>query len=407
MLSLPERGAPPPTARYPLTEHRLAFGEAEIPYLYGTDCVPELADAVLDRLGDVDALLFVVDERVVGHASAVVRRLARRVRVEVHPVAAREPQKTLGTVQAIMDAAVARGLTRRSAVVAMGGGTVGNLAGLAAALLYRGIRLVHLPTTPVAAFDATVSLKQGVNLDAGKNLCGTYFMPTLIACDLAWLATVPRGDLLTGLAEMVKNVLVAAPGFEPKLTRALGALSRRPGQALAWLLEIGVEAKVPYLRTDPHERREALVFEYGHTAGHAIEFASGGTIGHGEAVAWGMLAAAEVARRHHGLSAADVEAHHRLVALLELPDPTRRLADLDRAALRAVIEADNKRGYATCGPDEVLMVLLVEVGRPLGAEATGTAPVSAPPLVPVPTRALLDAIESIRRQPARAEVRAV
>lgn len=185
-----------------------------------------------------------------------------------------------------------------------------------------------------------------------------------------------------------------------------GALSRRPGQALGWLLEIGIEAKVPYLRTDPHERREALVFEYGHTAGHAIEFASGGTIGHGEAVAWGMLAAAEVARRHHGLSAAHVEAHHRLVTLLELPDPTQRLADLDRATLRAVIEADNKRGYARCGPDEVLMVLLAELGRALGAEAPGAAPMPAPPLVPVPTRTLLDAIETIRRQPAKAEVSA-
>lgn len=403
MLSRSEPGAPP-HATGPLAEHRLVIGDAEIPYLYGTDCVPELTDAVLDRLGDVDALLFVVDTRVTGHAAAFVRRLARQVRVEVRAVTAHDPQKTLGTVQAVMDDAVARGVTRRSAVVAMGGGTVGNIAGLVAALLYRGIRLVHLPTTPVAAFDSTVSLKQGVNLGAGKNLCGTYFTPTLVACDLAWLATVPRADMLTGLAEMVKNVLVAAPEFEPKLIRAFDALSRRPAEALRWLLEIGIEAKVPYLRTDPHERREALVFEYGHTAGHAIEFASGGRIGHGEAVAWGMLAAAEVARRHHGLSATDVATHRRLVARLELPDPTRRLADLDRAALRAVLEADNKRGYARCGPDEVLMVLLAEVGRPLGATAKGAAPMPAPPLVPVPTQTLLDAIDAIRRQPVKAEV---
>lgn len=195
MLSRPEHGAPSSAARGPLAEHRLTFGEDEVPYLYGTDCVPELADAVLGQLGDVDALLFVVDAQVSGHATAVVRRLARQVRVEVHTVAAHESHKTLGTVQAIMDDAVARGLTRRSAVVAMGGGMVGNLAGLAAALLYRGIRLVHLPTTPVAAFDSTVSLKQGVNLGAGKNLCGTYFVPTLVACDLAWLATVPCRDV--------------------------------------------------------------------------------------------------------------------------------------------------------------------------------------------------------------------
>lgn len=372
-----------------LTEHRLVFGAAEVAYLYGVDCTPELARAVLDRLDDIDALLFVADGRVTEHAAAMVAHLSRRVRVEVQVVDALEKHKTLTTVQSIMESGVARGLTRRSAVVAMGGGTVGNIAGLAAALLFRGTRLVHLPTTPVAAFDATVSIKQGVNLSAGKNLCGTYFAPALIACDLAWLATVPRSNLLTGLAEMVKNVLVASPALEEKLTRAIGALADGPHEALCRLLEIGIEAKAPYLRADPHERRAALIFEYGHTAGHAIEFASGGAIGHGEAVAWGMLAAAEVARRHHGLAAADVAAHQRLVALLDLPDPARRLAGLDRASLRSVIEADNKRGYAGCGADEVLMVLLGGLGRPLGA---------APPLVAVPTEVLLSAIDTVRHE---------
>lgn len=374
-----------------LTEQRLSFGDIEVPYLHGVDCAPELARTILDRLGDVDALLFVADARVAGHAGPVTAALAQRVRVEMLSIDAVEPQKTLTTVQSILEHAVAAGLTRRSAVVAMGGGMVGNVAGLAAALLFRGTRLVQLPTTPVAAFDATVSIKQGVNLSAAKNLCGTYFAPALIACDLAWLATVPRADLLTGLAEMVKNVLVADPGLEERLTSAIGALPDHPHQALGRLLAVGIEAKAPYLRVDPRERQAALVFEYGHTAGHAIEFASGGTIGHGEAVAWGMLAAAEVARRRHGLAEADVAAHHRLVALLDLPAPAARLDTLDRAAVRAAIEADNKRGYARCGSQEVLMVLLGAVGRPLG----GAAGDPAAPLVAVPTEVLLEAIDTV------------
>ena len=294
----PEHGAPSSAARGPLAEHRLTFGEAEVPYLYGTDCVPELADAVLDRLGDVDALLFVVDARCPGTPTAVAagspgrcgsRSSRRRRRAAQNP----------GTVQAIMDDAVARGLTRRSAVVAMGGGMVGNLAGLAAALLYRGIRLVHLPTTPVAAFDSTVSLKQGVNLGAGKNLCGTYFVPTLVACDLALAghgaarrpAHRAGGDGEERPGRRARVGAEADPGARcPVATSRV----RRCGR----LLEIGIEAKAPYLRTDPHERREALVFEYGHTAGHAIEFASGGTISHGEAVGLGH------ARRGRGRPAA-------------------------------------------------------------------------------------------------------
>ncbi|MEV0127910.1 hypothetical protein AB0H83_05510 [Dactylosporangium sp. NPDC050688] len=377
--------------RSPYEALTLAFGDATVPYLYGTDCAAALAGAVLDRLGDLDAILFVADDRVRGHADAVAAELARRVRVERVQVEAAERHKTLPTVQHLLEAAVAGRLTRRSAVAAMGGGTVGNIAGLAAALLFRGTRLVHLPTTPVAAFDATVSLKQGVNLSAGKNLAGTYFVPALIACDLAWLSTVPRTDLLTGLAEMVKNVLVAAPGLEPKLTRALEGLDADPDRraALRALLEIGVEAKAPYVAADPREQGAALIFEYGHTAGHAIEFVSGGRIGHGEAVAWGMLVAAEVARRRHGLAAGDVAAHHRLVSLLGLPDAAVRLRDLDRDAIRAVLAKDNKRGYGPCAPGEVLMVLLDTAGRAV------PGPPGGPPLVPVPVPVVMDAFETV------------
>jgi 3-dehydroquinate synthase/2-deoxy-scyllo-inosose synthase len=242
----------------------------------------------------------------------------------------------------------------------------------------------------VAAFDSTISIKQGVNLSAGKNLCGTYFVPALIACDLTWLATVPAADLRTGLAEMVKNVLVTAPELESKLVRAFGLLARQPLAALRELLEVGIDAKAPWVAGDPHERHDAVIFEYGHTAGHAIEFVSGGAIGHGEAVAWGMLVAAEVARQRHGLAAGEVARHHRLVSLLDLPDPVARLRGLDRSALHAVLEKDNKRGHAPCAPDDVLMVLLGAAGKPLAAADEGA------PLVAVPTRAVLDAIEVVR-----------
>jgi 3-dehydroquinate synthase/2-deoxy-scyllo-inosose synthase len=383
----PEATADPSRGEDSLTQRWLVFGDTKVPYLYGVACADRLAEAILDRLGDLDAVLFVVDSRATEHTHAVVARLSQRVRVEVLVLESSERAKTLATVASILDTATAHGLTRRSVIVAMGGGTVGNLAGLAAALLFRGIRLVHLPTTPVAAFDSVISIKQGVNLNAGKNLCGTYFAPALIACDLTWLTTVPAADLRTGLAEMVKNVLVIAPELEAKLVGAFRMLQAAPSVALRDLLEIGIDAKAPWLADDPHERRAAVIFEYGHTAGHAIEFTSGGAISHGEAVAWGMLVAAEVARRRHGLPDHEVARHHRLVALLDLPDPAHRLAALDRQALRSVLEKDNKRGHAPCAADEVLMVL------------PGPAPApsaTTPPLVAVPTEAVLDAIDVVR-----------
>jgi 3-dehydroquinate synthetase len=369
-------------------ERRVALGADDVPYRYGADCTEELVDALAAHLEGVDGVLFVVDGRVAEHARPVVDGLRRSVRVVEAALDAAEPHKTLASVEALLEHAVARRLTRHAAVVVMGGGTAGNIAGLAAALLYRGTRLVHLPTTPVAAFDSVISAKQGVNLTAGKNLCGTYFPPELVLCDLRWLTTVPPADLLTGLAEMVKNVLVTAPDLEEALTRAVAALPLRPLDALHDLLEIGIDAKVPHLRDDPHERAGAIVFEYGHTVGHAIEFTSRGAIGHGEAVAWGMLVAAEVARLRHGLDPSSVQAHHRLTALLGLPDPRTRLGGVDRAALRRALAADNKRGYLACGPDEVLMVLLEKVGQPMEGDG-------GYPLVRVPEPVVMAAFEAV------------
>lgn len=371
-----------------LTERDLVIGDARVPYHYGHDCTKALAGTVADHLDGADAALLVVDRHVLGHAEALLPALAKTLRVETLVLDATEPHKTLTTVESILEYAVARRLTRRSAIVAMGGGTVGNIAGLAAALLYRGTRLVHLPTTPVAAFDAVVSVKQGVNLSAGKNLCGTYYAPTLIACDLRWLATVPRSALLTGLAEMAKNVLVAAPGLERRFATAIAALDTDLPFALHELLGIGIDAKEPYLAGDPHERGAAVVFEYGHTAGHAVEFTSAGAVGHGEAVAWGMLVAAEVSRRLRGLDDESMDTHRRLTALLGLPDPRTRFHGLDRAAVRAALLADNKRGHGECGPEEILMVLLDGVGRPV-------VPNGGRPLVRVPVDLVMAALDAV------------
>jgi 3-dehydroquinate synthetase len=371
-----------------LIERQLTFGDTRVPYRYGTDCAGPLVDTVARRLAGADAALVVVDRQVKDHADALLPGLARHLRVETFTLDATEGHKTLPSVHAILEHATRQRLTRRSAIVAIGGGTAGNIAGLAAALLYRGTRLVHLPTTPVAAFDAVISIKQGVNLAAGKNLCGTYHTPVLIACDLRWLATVPPAHLRTGLAEMAKNVLVAAPRLEGLFARAVGRLEHDLPAALRDLLTIGIDAKAPYLSGDPHERGPAVVFEYGHTAGHAIEFTSGGAIGHGEAVAWGMLVAAEVSRRVRDPDPAVAAAHHRLTALLDLPAPRARFDRIDRRAVRDALLADNKRGHAPCGPDEVLMVLLDGLGRP--ASDDGRLP-----LVRVPVDVVMAALDAV------------
>lgn len=371
----------------------IRFGEIEVPYLYGVDCADEIADAMLEACPDVDAVVLVVDRQALEHATPLRARLSQRLRVEPFVVDATEQNKTLPLVQEALELATRTRASRRTVVAAMGGGLVGNVAGLMAALLYRGVRLVHLPTTPVAAFDSTLSVKQAVNLSNGKNLCGTYHPPTLIAVDLMWLRSIPHRELLTGLAEMAKNVLAVVPDREPAFSRAVADLPDDPSTAFAALCEIGLAAKRPFLERDPQERREALIFEYGHTVGHAFEFLSRGRISHGEAVGWGMLVAAHLSRKRGHLDDADAARHHRLTAMLGLSRERIVQAVRDHDAVGEILLRDNKRGYITCRSDEIPMVLL----RAGGGVVPGA---NGYPLVPVAHTDILAAIEDVIWAPA-------
>jgi 3-dehydroquinate synthase/2-deoxy-scyllo-inosose synthase len=364
----------------------LRIGSAEVPYRYGADCPDAVCEAI-EALHPASAII-VLDEAVRAHAEPLLTRLRRRMPVHPFMVVPVEKRKRLSLVESLLDHAVAHGADRTSVVLAMGGGLVGNVAGLAASLLYRGVRLVHLPTTPVAAFDAVFSLKQGVNLGAGKNLCGTYLAPALICCDLSWLATIPRPALLTGITEMAKNVLAVVPDWEDVFDEALTQLPERPVVAFDTLFTLGLAAKAPLLSADPHERHGALVFEYGHTVGHALESMPAADISHGEAVAWGMLVAAEVSAQLGHLDQDGVTRHYRLLSRLELPSAHAALGRVDREMLAARLATDNKRGHIPSFPGSLPMVLLRRLGEPVKGP-------DGRPLIPVPADVALDAFEKV------------
>ncbi|WP_030378737.1 MULTISPECIES: hypothetical protein [unclassified Streptomyces] len=349
-----------------------------MPYFHGFDCRQALSDLLRRELAEYSNALMLVDAAVERHARGVLEDLTagRGPRVVPLVLTTGEDDKTFSRVGALLEQAVSAGVSRDSVVLAMGGGVLGNIAGMVAALLYRGTPLVHLPTTPVAAFDAVLSAKQAVNLSQGKNLCGTFLRPSLVACDLAWLTTVPGERMFTGAAEMAKNVLAVAPSATGSFLGALDALGPLgdPDRGLRALLDIGIDAKEPYLAMDPREKNQALVFEYGHTVGHALEFASRGVMSHGEAVAWGMLAAADVARELRGLPDAAWRRHHELVAALGMRRD--RLSALRPEAVKALLRTDNKRGYLPCPDDHSPMVLLEDLGRPA---TTGKRPLTAVP----------------------------
>lgn len=264
-----------------------------------------------------------------------------------------EGSKSLARAEVVAEAFAAAGLTRRSLVVAFGGGVVGDLAGFVASVFLRGVPYVQVPTTLLAQVDSSVGGKTGVNLPSGKNLVGTFYQPLFVYADLSCLRTLAPRDMSSGLAEIVKHGAIAdADLFALLESRAEDAAAGDPA-LLAELIERSCAIKARIVAADEHETagdaegggRARLNF--GHTIGHALETASaqaprssGDPLRHGEAVALGMIAAARLAAR---LGEGDAQLEARLVALLpRLGLPTDLDRRLDEATL-ARIGVDKKR----------------------------------------------------------------
>lgn len=342
---------------------RLTFEDVCIPLWIGFDCTEE----VVAKLCELEASSYhVVTDKTVAqlHGAALFERLAAKALARLWVVEDGESSKSMSTVESLAQEMVCAAIDRRSAIVAVGGGVVGNLSGLTAALLFRGIRLVHVPTTLIAAADSVASLKQAVNLPRGKNLLGCFHRPAAVLIDLSFLQTLPAAQIRSGMNEIIKNALTVATENIPFLESSLNPSACYSDEELVAIVEAGVLAKQRVMRADKHERRQGLVFEYGHTVGHAIELAAAGGVSHGEAVGLGMVVAADVAHQLGLLSESAVEIHLRLLGRNGLV--TRLPPGVTVMAVMSLLRADNKRGYVSAEPDQVPMILLEKLGVPHG-----------------------------------------
>jgi 3-dehydroquinate synthase/2-deoxy-scyllo-inosose synthase len=322
---------------------------------------------------------------------AAARRVAPTV---ILRLGSQESAKTLTAVNRLAGKVVHAGATRSSAVLAAGGGLIGNVAGLLALLLFRGIKLIHLPTTVLAASDSVLSLKQAVNVSGIKNMLGGFHAPVLVWVDLGALRHLPRSQLSAALCEGAKNVLAITPTRIGDLGLIADRLLGSDGahdDAMVDFISYCIEAKTAVMRHDQHERGTALVLEYGHTTGHAIELASGGRVSHGHGIGVGILVAAEVSRILGHMDADVVEVHHALLNRVGLRSDAigtalKKFATTEAILARAV--GDNKRGYLpTTQPNNVPMVLLKTLGVPV---TTGLLPLTL-----VPAHVLRSGIERI------------
>lgn len=369
------------------------LGGVRYPYAYGNHCL----DRIIRAIGQcqADRILLVTDDNVAAlHGADLVAGLRRHAPVEVLSSAPGEGMKSYQTLARHLDRAVAAGATRRSLVVTFGGGVPGNLGGLVAALLFRGIRLVHIPTTTVAAMDSTISLKQAINSGYGKNHIGAYHAPQAIFTDVTFLQTLPARESRSGLCEAAKNCLAIRPQAIGAFRQLLTSASPGSAEMLRWLLDEGLAAKIAVTAQDSREQRSGLVLEYGHTVGHAVELcgqALGGAavISHGEAVALGMRAAARVAASLGVLAEADVAIHDELAGLLgvtpAIPAGISVTDVIDR------VRVDGKRGHLGVSGDEAAMVVLRGLGQPLGDPGR--------PLIAVPLDLIADAVADLSARP--------
>jgi 3-dehydroquinate synthetase len=312
---------------------------------------------------DTDLFVLIVDRSLppalIAEVEAHVKAIAPTL---VLGTVAEEKAKRLSTIDELAEGAIRGGVTRQSCVIALGGGIVGNMAGLLAGLLYRGIRLVHLPTTLLSMSDSVLSMKQGVNSRQGKNLLGLFHPPVFVWNQLDFLDSLPVEAIRSALCETVKNVLTICPERFDEVARKLRPDGRYSAEALTEFIELCVDTKMSVMSDDPREKRDARILEYGHTVGHAIELSSGGKLHHGFAIGLGMLAAARMSNLLGYLESSDMALHRDL--LVRNGAPTSLNGALDIEEILGGVRLDNKRGYVRRKPGMCDFILLDGLGKP-------------------------------------------
>ena len=269
-----------------------------------------------------------------------------------------ETAKSLKTVQSCYHELAKNRLERKSFVVAVGGGVVGDLAGFVAATYLRGVAFVQVPTTLLAQVDSSVGGKVGVNLPAGKNLVGAFYQPRAVWCDLGTLRSLPQREFRAGLAEVIKYGIIYDPSLFRSLEKNLPRVLQLDPKLLATVVARCCQIKAEVVGQDETESGLRAILNFGHTIGHAIEAISGyGKYLHGEAIAIGQVAAAKLSHELLGLPEGDVRRISRLFQQAGLPTQIR-LSRAQRSNLFQAMQLDKK-----VSEGEVKFVLARKIGE--------------------------------------------
>ncbi|MFP3387991.1 3-dehydroquinate synthase [Brevibacillus sp. SIMBA_040] len=298
------------------------LGERSYPIVIGNGLLQQvpklLQEAGISRASN---LLIVTDENVAVRYLTLLRDVLRAAgyKASASVVAAGEQSKSLSVYERIMTEAIEAGLDRKSAILALGGGVVGDLAGFVAATYMRGIDFVQLPTT-LLAHDSSVGGKVAINHLLGKNLIGAFHQPQVVIYDTAALHSLPKREVAAGFAEVVKHGLIADESFVDWLEENAAQLWELDSELLGKAIQRGCAVKAAIVSEDETEQGKRALLNLGHTFGHAFEALSQySVLNHGEAISIGMCLAAKVAERIGIAEKGIYERTKRVLRLYHLP----------------------------------------------------------------------------------------
>lgn len=349
---------------------RVALGERSYDIVIGEGLLQQ-ADVFLRPLGLGRRCLIISDTHVAPLYASSLMEVLRRGGYEpaMLTVPAGEASKSLRQAERLLEKLPGLRLDRQSFVVALGGGVVGDLAGFVAATYLRGIAFVQAPTSLLALVDSSVGGKVGVNLPQGKNLVGAFYQPRLVIADTATLKTLPKRELRSGFAEVIKYGAIADAAFFRWLEREYRQVLQLNSEALRKVVKRCCELKAKVVSADERESGLRAILNYGHTVGHAMEaLVEYEGLLHGEAVAAGMCCAACLSVKHGGLKRAEACRLRDLIRASGLP--TRLGRRFSPEALREAMRLDKKaRG------GKVRFVLLKRLGAAVVSDEVSDADV--------------------------------
>jgi 3-dehydroquinate synthase len=320
-----------------MANFRVATAHGSYEVVVARGAVAQAARYLPSKVGKV----FVISEQTVmrHHGAAITAALAGVPHTALL-LPGGEENKRLGPLETLAERFVQCGADRSSAVVAFGGGIVGDMAGFLAAIFMRGIPVLQVPTTLLAQVDAAIGGKTGVNLSCGKNLIGSFHPPVAVLIDPALLDTLPEREYRAGMYEIIKAGIIRDPALFRFLRESSGAVMARSAGAVGRIIADSVRIKVEVVSADEREGDLRRILNFGHTFGHALEAETGYTrFLHGEAVGWGMRAATRLAQSTGRLNEEDSAA---IFELLDLYGPVPSLDGLDAEGIFRRLAHDKK-----------------------------------------------------------------